>query len=108
MADPERKKTELVLYDEVFLYLREKTYLCSHESRKRAIRVKANGFSFRMGLYSKLKRSQMSQDARFVTPTRGNKSSSPAPMVWKGGTLAQTKQKRRSPPDTTGKVCQKM
>lgn len=39
-----RKKKEPVSYDEVFIYLSEKRYRCSENSRKRAIRLKAVGF----------------------------------------------------------------
>ena len=40
----EKKKKEPVSYDEVFLYLSDKKYSCSDDSRKRAIRSKAAGF----------------------------------------------------------------
>ena len=40
----EKKKKEPVSYDEVFLYLSDKKYSCSGDSRKRAIRSKAAGF----------------------------------------------------------------
>ena len=40
----EKKKKEPVSYDEVFLYLSDKKYSCSDDSRKRAIRSKAVGF----------------------------------------------------------------
>ena len=40
----EKKKKEHVSYDEVFLYLSDKKYSCSDDSRKRAIRSKAAGF----------------------------------------------------------------
>ena len=40
----EKKKKEPVSYDEVFLYLSDKKYSCSDDSRKRVIRSKAAGF----------------------------------------------------------------
>ena len=40
----EKKKKEPMSYDEVFLYVSDKKYSCSDDSRKRAIRSKAAGF----------------------------------------------------------------
>ena len=40
----EKKKKEPVSYDKVFLFLSDKKYSCSDDSRKRAIRSKAAGF----------------------------------------------------------------
>ena len=57
----EKKRKEPVSYDEVFLYLSDKKYSCSDDTRKRAIRSKAAGFITADGVLITRKKTSIEQ-----------------------------------------------
>ena len=57
----EKKRKEPVSYDEVFLYLSDKKYSCSDDTRKGAIRSKAAGFITADGVLITRKKTSIEQ-----------------------------------------------
>ena len=101
----EKKKKEPVSYDEVFLYLSDKKYsnCCSDDSRKRAIRSKAAGFTTADGVLITREKNSI-EPRRWIRDLETRMQIlNPATMDSKVVTLGEIRLDRRSPPSTTGK-----